>query len=168
MSRPPPRPTLLPLRRTRPRSGMSVLACFGRPLTVAWSLMPAKLTCKLDLSPPLPRVDVHPFVLVEQAEGGEAPAPKPKKKAAPAPDAAGAPAKKDAKAAKGPVNRAESEAKAKKAFDNIKAEKQRIADEKAKLKALEKEEKDLEKAAEAAKKEACEGQFICLKAITGF
>ncbi len=40
--------------------------------------------------------------------------------------------------------------------------------EQAKLQQLDSEEKTREKEFEAAKKEACEGQFICIKAITGF
>jgi len=66
------------------------------------------------------------------------------------------------------VDRAAAEGKAKAAKQAVVAEKSRLKDLKAKLAAEEKAEKELEKAADAAKKEACEGQFICLKAITGF
>jgi len=99
-------------------------------------------------------------------------APKPKKKkAACAAPAADAPKAVDSAAKsqkKAPIDRAGAEAKAKAAADKVKAEKQKLAELKAKIKAEEKAEKEAEKAADAAKKAACEGQLICIKAITGF
>ena len=114
----------------------------------------------------------------QAAEGGEAPKPK-LKKTAKSPDAdsqaatstpktAPAASKAAKKGAKGPVDRAGAEAKAKAASQAVSAGKGRLKELKAQLAAAEKGEKELEKAAKAAKKAACEGQFICVKAITGF